>query len=313
MIATIGKEWRRFLRSPALPWVLFAYVILPVLISLGYLRLLTAGQGLNPQLIPMLGGHAMSVVATWQILLLAVLAPWLSAGLLSAEVEEGTLGPLLVSGQRLIGIVVAKYLAVVLFLGLVLLVGLPLYALPFLIGGVNWTLLARVLMLEGATVVAMAALGLVLSASSRRSAGAATAGIALALLLTVGSALVAQVVPSASNPYEKGGMMIMPIMDPMGMQSQQQTALKAWLYPNPVVGLNTAVSQSAMPGLFGIAGANMKPVYKEYPLWKVQIAAAGALGIVGVLLAWGGMSARLRWRWPVWRMKRQAKEVPVRG
>lgn len=314
MTAVMAKEWRRFLRSPGTPWLLFVYVLLPIGVCAAYLKMLSGLQGMNPQIIPLLGAHALSVVGAWQIILVAVTAMWLSAGLLAGEAEEGTLRPLLVAGHRVIGVVLGKYLALVLFLGLMILAGLPLFSLPLLVGGVSRTLLGRVLLIEAATVVGLSGIGLLISSASRRAGGAALAGVTLALLLTLGTGLLSQIQPVIAVG-NKGGQIIFQnvAMGPMGPGMQQQ--LTPWLYPNPIVGMNTAIGQSAMPALFGFPGAGSTVAYRGYPLWKLQAAGAGVLGLLGLLGAWLGVSLRIWWRWPLWRLRRRSRagEVSLNG
>lgn len=299
MIAIAAKEWRRILRSGGTPWAIGVYLLLPVLIAAAYLKTLYGTQGVMSWVIPLLGGHVLAVVAVWQVILLAAAAPWLAAGLLAGEAEEGTLQLLIASGQRLIGIVTGKYLALLLFLGVMMLAGVPLFALPLLVGGVSWGLLGRVLLIEGATVAAMSGLGLLLSAFSRSSSRAALSGLALALVLTLGTGLLSQMQPVVSVDGKGEKMIQTLIQGPMGPAGNLR--LSRWLYPNPAVGVNSAVGQTAVPGLFGFPGAGSLPVYKSYPLWKVQVAAGGALALLGLIGAWLAMAVRLHWRWPPWR------------
>jgi hypothetical protein len=90
-----------------------------------------------------------------------------------------------------------------------------------------------------------------------------------------------------------------------------------WLYFNPLVGLNTALNQPSQGNtdpfalLAGGPGINSKPIYKEYRLWQAQVAGAGALSVIGVVIAYLVMLVRLRWRWPIWRLRK--KGVAVHG
>lgn len=316
MTAMIGKEWRRLLRSPGMPWALAAYLILPALVTGAYLQ--TMGdrsmmmQGMMSQLIPQMGAQALSTVATWQIILLAVAAPWFSAPLLAGEVEERTLDPLLASGQRLIGVVAAKYLAVLLFLLLFVVAGLPVFALPYLVGGVNTVLLGRAVALEAATVVLMSGVGLVISAFGRRTGSVAMTGVAVGLLLVMGSGYASSsIAGSVYNPDQMMMAKLSSIAVPIPQQPRPQMA--PWLYANPLVGLNSALNQAGMQGGTALPGADSAPVFKAYRLWQVQIAGAGAAAPLFLLAAWAGMAVRLRWRWPRWAGFRRRKGVAVNG
>ena len=311
-MAIIGKEWRRLLRSKGMPWALAAYLILPALVTGAYMQTMGARaqamQGMG-QLIPQMGAQALSTVATWQIILLAVAAPWFSAPLLAGEVEESTLDPLLASGQRLIGVVAAKYLAVLLFLTLFVVAGLPVFALPYLIGGVNTLLVGRAVALELATVLFMSGVGLLLSAFGRRVGSVAMTGVTVGLMLVIGSGFANSTL--AGGTYNQDQMIM---MMKMGIaQPMQPQTMAPWLYANPLVGLNSALNQAGMQGGTALPGADSRPVYKEYRLWQVQIAGAGAAALLSLLTAWIGMVVRLRWRWPRWAGFRRRKGVALNG
>lgn len=304
----LGKEWRRLLRASSLPWMLGLYVLLPAVVAAVYLR--TAGRmpaGMMPQLVPLMGAQALSNVAAWQILLLALWAPWMTAGTLASEVEERTLDTFLAGGGRLLSAVVGKLLAAWSLLGLVVLAGLPAFALPMLIGGINWMLMARVTALELATAVLMAGLGLLISAFGRRSGSVAMAGVALGLMLTLGTALASGVAGSTSG---FGGDPRISAMMGVPMADMAKDGPK-WLYSNPLVGLNSALDNGA-PALVVVYGNWTRPIWKEFRLWQVQLAGAGAIGLMSGLLAWLAMLFRLRWRRPKLAWSRR-KAVAVRG
>lgn len=308
MMPMLGKEWRRLLRSSSLPWMLGLYVLVPALVAAVYFK--TAGRGpvgMMPQLVPLMGSQALSNVAAWQILLLALWAPWMTAGSLASEVEERTLDTFLAGGGRLLSAVVGKLLAAWSLLGLVVLAGLPAFALPMLIGGINWMLMARVAALELATAMMMAGLGVLLSGFGRRSGGVAMAGVALGLALTLGTGLASGMAGSSAG--FAGDPRISAMMGvPMGDMSKDGPK---WLYGNPLVGLQSALDNGA-PALVVVPGNWTRPVWKEYRLWQVQLAGAGAIGLISGLMAWLAMLVRLRWRRPRLQWSRR-KAVAVSG
>lgn len=312
MIAVMGKEWRRLLRLSATPWALAAYVLLPLLVAAIYLRSMRNTQAMMPMMMPMMGGMILNTVATWQMLLLAVLVPWVSAGLMAYESEERTLDPLLASGQPLLGITSAKLIAVVLFLALVIVSGLPVFVLPILVGGINWSLMGRVVALEGATMVMMAGLGLALSAFSRRSGSAALAGVAVGLVLTLGtgmatggaSGVYGPMNPFAIDQFAMRGMGIFP-----GMVTGLQTEIPPWLYLNPVVGLNSALNSGTSMGLPSFPGSGSMPVFGEFRLWQVQLGGFPLVALLGLGIAWFSLWVRTAWRWPAWLRRVRRKRV----
>jgi ABC-type transport system involved in multi-copper enzyme maturation permease subunit len=310
VIAMLSKEWRRLLRNPWMPWALLTYLLLPILVAWAYLAGLGGGQGIAPQVIAQLGGQTLNLVTTWQMLMLAVAAPFVAASLVAGEVEEGTLEPLLAAGPPLTLLIFAKLLAVIAFLLVVVVAGLPLFTLPLLVGGVTWTLIGRALLMEVTTAVAMASLGMLLSAFGRRSGTVALVGIALGLMLTLGGGMVTPSAPP-STTYEQALIMQMK----MGMAQPQMIKISVlenlpkWLYLNPLVGLNAAINQTAGQGMFGLPGANLGPVYKGYRLWQVQAAGAWALALLAGLAATLAVRLRVGWRPPVFLRRRSIKEA----
>ncbi|HWI64243.1 MAG TPA: ABC transporter permease subunit, partial [Symbiobacteriaceae bacterium] len=300
------KEWRRLARASSTPWLLAAYVLAPAAVAALYLQTSNRGPaGLMPQMVPLMGAQALSNVAAWQILLLAVWAPWLASSLLASEVEERTLEPFLAGGGRLLGAVAGKWLAVVMFFALVLAAGLPAFALPMLVGGVNWGLIGRVLAIEGATVLAMAGVGLALSALGRRAGNLAMAGVALGLALTLGTALAANAAGMAGQSF-----------DPRMLSSKRVVVVAhgdepKWLYANPLAGLTSALDNGSM-ALVPIPRNWTEPFYETYQLWQVQSAVGAGLGLVLAVLSWLVMAVRLKWRRPLWALRRR-KAVAVNG
>lgn len=306
MIPMLVKEWRRLLRASSTPWVLGLYILVPAVVAALYLKTAHRGPaGLMPQMLPMMGAQALSNVAAWQILFLAVWSPWLTAGMLIAELEERTLDPFLAGGGHLLGAVAGKLAAVLSFFAMAILAGLPAFALPMLVGGINWTLMARVAALEGATAVLMAGLGLLLSSLGRRTGSVAMAGVALGLALTLGTGLVAQATGVTFEYFDPRASVI------RGPASTRAFPGPRWLYTNPLVGLNSALDNGA-PALLQIPGNWTRTVYKEYRIWQVQIAGGAAVGAVSLVLAWLAMLVRLRWRRPRLRWGRR-KAVAVDG
>lgn len=296
MIAVMAKEWRRLLRHPGTPWALFAYLVVPLLVVGASLAAWAGGQSIPPSFIPLLGGHILNQISAWQILLIALAAPVVAAPLIAGEVEDGTLQPLLAAGPPLLALVTAKLGAAVSFLLVVILAGLPLFALPVLVGGVTWPLIGRAILLEVTTALMMTAIGLLLSAVGRRSGAVALAAIALGAMLTLGGGLVFSG-PGPANAYTPDpvfmGRTMADLMNQPGSPFTQQ--IPGWLYANPLVGLNAAINQRPGQGLFGLPGANLAPVWGGYRLWQVQAAGAAVLALLAIPLAAGALWMRIRW------------------
>lgn len=316
MIALVQTEWRRLLRQPVTPWGLLAYLAVP----LGAMAIYLAGfshTGLQPAALVMLGAQLLNLVGTWQILLLAAAAAVMGAGLLADELGEGTLPVLLAAGSTPVAIAGSKLLALILFLLVIFVAGLPLFAVPLLVGGITWGLVGRVLVLEVATIIAMSGLGLAISGLGRKSGPLALAALGLALALTMGSALISS--SASPSPIDVYGPMAMGFLD-SGMvpgsrgvqaQAQEKGGRIRWVYLSPLVGLNSAIHRPAGQGVFGLPGAGLGSVWRGYRLWQVQAGAAGLVALAGVSLAAITLQVRMRWRWrwPLRSLGRRAKEA----
>lgn len=302
MIPVLVKEWRRLLRAPSTPWLLLAYLLVPALASAAYLSTDNLGPaGMVAQMVPLMGARALAGVAVWQLLLLCVTAAWLGSSLVAAEVEGRTLEPLLAAGGRLPGLLIGKLAAVLGFLVLMMLAGLPVFALPMLIGGITWTMLGRILLLELAWAAGMGALGLAISAMARRSGSAGMVAAGLALAVTLGAPLLAGLT-SGVGPVRgfAEGVELWPAL------VLRFRAAGSLLAINPFMGVGSVVGSAGTPALFGLPPAG--PV-----LWWKQAAGLPVAAAMGWLWSWMAMAVRLHWRRPVWLRLRKEKAVTAHG
>lgn len=288
-------EWRRLLRSPATPWLLLIYLAVPLVAAGLYLVSPDGVRTYSPYEFTQLGSRSLLVLTTWQITLLAMTGPVLTSRLVAGEVEEGTLLPLMASGQSLTGMLLAKLLGVVGFLLIMILTAVPLYAVPLLIGGVSLPLFLRAFLLVVATAVGSAGLGLLYSACGRRAGAVALLGLALGAVITLGG-IVLPPSASAREAIERNMMIRDGILPPGTLN--RPAALSPWFYPNPLVGLNTAIGQGAPQGVLNLPGVEAAPVLREYRLWQIQVAAAGVIALAAAPLASLILMIRVRWRWP---------------
>ncbi len=311
MTGMIAKEWRRLLRNPATPWALGAYLLLPVLVTGAYLAGMTGNSGIPPQIISQLGGQTLNLIGTWQILMLAAGAPFVAAGLIAGEVEEGTMQPLMAAGPSLFSLVLGKLAAAVGFLLVVLIAGLPLFAIPLLMGGINWMLVGRTVLMELTTIMMMTGIGLLLSAFGRRVGSVALVGVGLGVMLTLGGGLVETTAPERTYTQNELIMRLALSSIPPNVPVVQSETVPAWLYANPLVGLNSAINQSAGQGIFGLPGVSAPPIYRGYPLWQAQAAGSVLLLLVTTLVTILVVQIRTRWRWPVIRQRRRKEGISV--
>jgi hypothetical protein len=305
MTAVWLKEWRRLLRAPSTPWALMGYVLVPTLVAAAYLSVDQAGPpGLVAQMVPLKGARALANVGVWQVLLLCLLGARVGSGLVAAEVEQRTLEPLLAAGGRLPGVLAGKLGAAVCFVWMLVLAGLPVFALPLSAGSLPWALLGRVVVIELAWSASMVGLGLAVSAFARRTGGAALTGVILALGLTVGTALVGGLLPGVAtqNALLERTAWLQRMGLPPGalLQGLSLGVIRA----NPLMGVSSALGSPGAQSLFGLPAA-------EAGLWLKQVTGLGPVVILGWLVAWLTLAVRLRWRRPAWSWTRKRKAVAM--
>lgn len=133
----------------------------------------------------------------FMLLLVCFIVPGLTAGAISGERERQTLIALQITLLRARSIVFGKLLASLAFVVLLIVASLPLVTVPFLVGGVSGSEMARGLVMVLATAVTLACLSLACSAVLRRTQAATVVSYGIALALVLGTMIVygAQQIP----------------------------------------------------------------------------------------------------------------------
>lgn len=123
-----------------------------------------APTGLGPTLIAWRGPVLFFVLATWLALVASVVAPLGGARALTAERAAGTLDGLIASGVSPVGLIVGKALGTGYQVGLLLVSGLPAFALVWLFGGVGPMVVLAAVAVLGAYTAFLVVLGLMAGA-----------------------------------------------------------------------------------------------------------------------------------------------------
>jgi hypothetical protein len=184
----LGKELRSRTRGWLGPLLLTGYALALAAAVAGELWL-TVGRA--QQITAAVGLQLFTLGAVTLVLLVAFIAPVLSAGGVSGERERRTYDLLFVTRASPGGIVLGKWLASVAYLLLLVVAALPALGVVFLVGGVPPATLAAVLAVAAGTALGYGALGLCLSALLRRTQAAVVASLILVFLLTFGTVVVA--------------------------------------------------------------------------------------------------------------------------
>jgi ABC-2 type transport system permease protein len=188
-------------------------------------------------------GVAMFLTAAYtQLVLLLLLAPVFSAGALTIEKEQRTLAGLLTSLLSPFQIWWGKFVAALLFVLLLILIGMPVLSLAFAFGGVGLWEVGMATITTIVIVGAMSALGLYWSSVFRRSVHATAVSYASSIVLTVVTAIIFGIVVSTLK--SKDSWMDIPF------------AVKAPMYLNPLFFLTMSFSsrQQLYPEWFRCLG-----------------------------------------------------------
>jgi ABC-type transport system involved in multi-copper enzyme maturation permease subunit len=320
----LGKELRARSRGwrPAL--LLTSYLLGLGGAVVGFLYLVGQAAGTVP---PTIGTQLFSALAVGAVLLLAFIAPALTAGAISGERERRTLDLLLVTRASPLGLVVGKLIASLVYALFLLVAALPAFALVYLYGGVPPRYLAMVMLVAIVTAVGHAALGLLLSAVFKRTLVALVLSYVVVLTLVVGLPFAAVVLGLARQmtPQSRSG--------PPGFG-----APPAFLYASPLLSLGSVLpGGSGDSDLIGSAlqsvlyrGAGPQPADLSFARrvyvvgfdpatgrpqtaagwapWVFHLLLDGAFAAVGVLV--GAVALMPVKPWQRWRALRRARLAP---
>lgn len=178
----VGKELRSRTRGYWRPMLQLTVYL--GLVTLAVVAVLGVSLSASGTLTATLGEALFSALATGSVLLIAFIAPGLTAASVSGERERLTLDLLLVTRASPLGLVAGKLAGALLWIGYLVVASLPALAVVNLFGGVPLTKAAAALSVTAATALVYTSLGLALSAVFRRTVLATVLAYA-AVLLTV--------------------------------------------------------------------------------------------------------------------------------
>lgn len=132
----LEKEFRLRMRTFRAPLTVFFYLLVVSLFALGYLhlRIVVSGVGMIRTNDSQEFFYFISGV---QMVLIAFMAPGLTAGVISGEREKQTLNILLTTRQSSATIILSKLIASLGFMTLLVVATAPIYSIVFLYGGVS--------------------------------------------------------------------------------------------------------------------------------------------------------------------------------
>jgi ABC-2 type transport system permease protein len=186
-----------------------------------------------------IGQAIFTTVLIVQTILIVLLAPALTSGAISTEREKQTLELLITTPVSTFGMVVGKLFASLAYVFLLILASVPLMSLVFVFGGVAPDDVVRVYLLLFAVAIGSGAVGLFMSALTKRTQVATALSYIIGFVITVGL-LVVYMYILATPPRDARGNVI-------GEQHPPEMLL--WL--NPFVAdidlICTAIPESFSP------------------------------------------------------------------
>lgn len=175
-------------------------------------------------------GHAIfSGLLLVLTLLVLVLAPAFTTGAISMEREKQTIDLLVTTPLSTLGMVIGKLASALTYVFLLILASVPLMAVVFVFGGVGPEDLVRAYALLFATAFGMGAIGLFISALTRRTQTATVLTLIVVLGITLGSAAVHEFWKVLTTETAKTQAGFVPVQ-----RSGQAPVALLWL--NPFVG-----------------------------------------------------------------------------
>ncbi|MFU1798334.1 ABC transporter permease [Paenibacillus azoreducens] len=185
----LDKEFRLRMRTPRSAISLFVYILALGLVALGfiYITLYFGYQGNRP--FDSGAGRVMFYVLSFaQLVLIAFMAPALTAGVISGEREKQTLSMLLTTQQSSSTIILSKLFSSLSFMTLIVVASLPIYSIVFLYGGISLKQLIFIFIFYLFVMLLLGALGVLFSTLFRRTmiSVIVTYGVGLCIFLLTG-------------------------------------------------------------------------------------------------------------------------------
>ena len=196
----VAKEYRSRMRTWRSPLAMTVYVVL--IAGLGYAMfssMARSNSGYSGS-VPNYGVTLFKYLVVFQMVLITLVTPALTAGAISGERERQTIDLLFVTRIPPFSIIWGKLLASMSFVVLLLLLSVPIFSLVFLFGGIE---LDQVLYSFLVTIVAALTLGLIGVAFStwlRRTLASTVASYMAAFLIVFGTVAFGMIFPTKIDP-----------------------------------------------------------------------------------------------------------------
>ncbi|ARU62649.1 hypothetical protein CBW65_17970 [Tumebacillus avium] len=184
------REFRARMRTPKTVVLLCLYLAVLGGLTMAFIFVSNLGNALRPGE----NRYILLAVAIIQLVLLAFIAPGLTAGAISGERERQTLNILLTTHLSPFKILFSKLISSMAFIWLVLFSTLPLYAIVLLHGGVAPVKLLYMFGFYLVVIVSFGAIGLFCSTWFKRTGVAVVVSYLISLFLLGGTAIAGEMI-----------------------------------------------------------------------------------------------------------------------
>ena len=289
--AVVVKETRWRMRGRRAFVILTVYVLLLALLVFAVQRnieqasLWNLEAGMPPSgfasgsMSAAIGQAIFSLMVAMQTLLTLLLAPALTSGAISMEREKQTLELLVTTPISTLGMVIGKLISSLAYVVLLILASIPMMSLVFAFGGIAPDDVARAYVLLFAIAFGTGALGLFMSALTKRTQIATALSYVVVFMMTIGSLILHTYLLASSVVIERGTI-------------EQRAPSEIILWLNPIVA-GIDLGCTAIPDSYGgtcsyigvVTGQEFDPVRPPRDVfWPRSVAAFVLLG-VGLTLA----------------------------
>ncbi|WP_054956475.1 ABC transporter permease [Paenibacillus dakarensis] len=229
----MDKEFRLRMRSPRSMLSVLFYVLALGAIAMGFIYIfLYLGQNGSQRFDSTRSQMMFYVLSFAQLVLIAFMAPALTAGVISSEREKQTLSMLLTTQQSSATIVLSKLVSSLSFMTLIILATLPIYSIVFLYGGISPKQLISVFLFYLFVMLLLGALGVMFSTLFKKTI--------VAIIVTYGAGLVIFLVTGLLYLFFLG-------VEQRNFYSSGASVTQSYSWIGYVLGLNPA---GAMVSLF---------------------------------------------------------------
>ena len=168
----LDKEFRLRMRTSRSMVSVMLYILALGFIAMGFIYMtmyLDNGNGGAQQFNSGMSQMMFYVLSFAQLLMIAFMAPALTAGVISSEREKQTLSMLLTTQQSSTTIILSKLLSSLSFMALIVIATLPVYSIVFLFGGISPRQLIALFLFYLFIMLLLGSLGIMFSTIFKRT------------------------------------------------------------------------------------------------------------------------------------------------